>query len=94
MDKKLLNDIPTVIDGPGLYECRNGKFATIHEIKQPPPESGYVPNTGMTTFPAKGSIWTKRIGQPNPPFETWHVSGRVRPDKESRWDIVRKVQGD
>ena len=91
MNMQPLNSLPTVIDGPGLYECRNGKLATIHELRDPPPESGYVPNCGMTTFPAKGSIWTKKIGQINPPYQIWHVSGRAFPLKESEWDILRRA---
>jgi hypothetical protein len=87
---KALNDLPVIIDGPGLYKARNGKLVTVHEIRQPPPESGYVEGCGMTTFPAKASLWSRGFGQINPPYEAFHLSGRVSQARECEWDIISK----
>lgn len=76
------NNLPVVVTEAGLYKTRGGKFVTVHEINFPPNF------TAGTCFPAKGSKWTKQIGQVNPPYEIWHLNGRVDLFKESDWDLV------
>jgi len=80
------NSLPVIIDEPGMYKCRNGQLVTIHEVKE---MEGHKPE--YTSFPAKGSRWTKKVGQSNPPYGIWHVSGRYMPLTESKFDIVKKA---
>lgn len=81
-----INIMPTIIDEPGMYQTRNGFFVTIHEIKYPPNHQ-----EGTISFPCKGSIWTKKIGQLNPPYGIWHISGCAGVFELHPNDIVRKV---
>lgn len=77
-----LNDLPTIIDGPGEYITRAGGRATIHEVKQ-----GGNPET--TRCDAKGSVWREFRGNFRPKgYAIWHISGRKYILKESKHDIV------
>lgn len=79
----LLAHLPTIIDGPGLYQLRSGRTALIHQI---------VP--GTSTFEAKGAIGVQRRGKVRyEGLEIWHVSGRYAVLAETCNDIVGKVQG-
>jgi hypothetical protein len=83
------NDLPTIIDATGTYLCRNGQYATIHEIR-------YMPDhkPEYTAFPAKGNrmVPSKKVPtKVNGVFDIWHVSGRLLPLEEDGWDIVSKV---
>jgi hypothetical protein len=81
-----LNDLPTVIDGPGEYVTRSGARATIREIGAQAPDA--------TSFAAKGSLWRTFRGKPRPRgLEIWHVSGRSMPLDETRNDIVGRFEG-
>jgi hypothetical protein len=80
-DRTHLNDLPTIIDGPGEYATRSGGRATVREIKASEPDT--------TAFAAKGSLWRMFRGALRPRgLEIWHVSGRVLPLEESGRDIV------
>lgn len=81
-----LNDMPTIIDGPGEYITRAGGRTTVHEVKQ-----GGNPET--TRFDAKGSVWKKLRGKLRPSdYTIWHISGRKYILKESKHDIVGRYQ--
>lgn len=79
-----LSELPTVIDGPGVYKTRSGLKAVIHEIK------------GPGTFSAKGNWFKADIKRRNYPgeFNIWHVSGRFMPLAEHSLDIIEKVDLD
>ena len=82
-----LNDLPTVIDGPGEYQTRDGGRATIREVR---PNA----NPDTTSFDAKGSVWKMFRGTLKPRgHEIWHVSGRMNPLHENWKDIVGKYAG-
>lgn len=79
-----MNELATVIDGPGEYVMRSGRRVTIHEVK---PAS----HSSATEFNAKGSVWRHKdwMGS-NPEYQTWHISGRVTTFRELSYDIVAK----
>ena len=84
-----LNDLPTIIDGPGEYVTRDGGRATIREVK-------YLPDhkPENTAFAAKGSLWKQFRGKYTPRgHDIWHVSGRGFPLNEAGTDIVGKFDG-
>lgn len=84
-DRTHLNDLPTIIDGPGEYATRAGGRATVREVKASEP--------GTTAFSAKGSLWRLFRGAFRPRgLEIWHVSGRVLPLEESGRDIVGRYE--
>lgn len=84
-DRTHLNDLPTVIDGPGEYATRSGGRATVREVKASEP--------GTTAFAAKGALWRMFRGALRPRgLEIWHVSGRVLPLEESGRDIVGRYE--
>lgn len=88
-----LNNLPVVIDGPGIYTLRNGGRACIHEVKPFVDPRGLVTRDEVTAFEAKGAIEQMfrgkvRFRQP----ESWHVSGRRLPVTESAYDIMSKEE--
>lgn len=86
-----INTWPVVIDGPGIYLCRNGTRACIHEIKPFLDPAGKVDRREVTAFEAKGAFERMYRGKMRfRGLEGWHVSGRYRGAKESQWDIVSK----
>lgn len=74
-----LNELPTIIDGPGEYRTRGGDRVTIHDVD------------GGGTFSARGSRWTMFRGKVRPHvYGIWHRSGRHMPLNEVLNDIVSK----
>lgn len=82
-----LNDLPTIIDGPGDYVSRDGRRVTIRNVREGPPKT--------TCFQATGSMWKEFRGKMRPRgYNIWHVSGRNLVLVESPKDIVgRYVTG-
>lgn len=79
-----LNDLPTIVTGPGDYKTRMGDRVTVYEVK---PEREH--EKGCTSFRVKGSIWRTYRGKYCPRgYDIWHVSGRGFPLRESNKDIV------
>lgn len=80
-----MNELPVVIDAPGIYLTRNGRRVTIHAV---------APRTelAVSAFAAKGSIWKKpdSLGI-NPEYGIWHDSGAYRALGEHGLDIVAKA---
>ena len=79
--------LPVIIDGPGIYRCRDGKLAHVHTVKE-----GAAQRTNVTAFDAKGS--RKGMYQGKECFMgyfIWHISGRYLALGESPYDIVAKV---
>lgn len=73
----LLDDLPTVVRGPGEYETRDGRRVQIREI------------SGNATFSAKGAVYKEFRGRIVPRgYDIWHVSGRYRAVGEHPLDIV------
>lgn len=79
-----MNELPTVIDGPGEYRTRSGKRVTIHKVDP-------TMTLSTTAYNAKGSVWktTRKVGL-NPEYQIWHISGRCFSFKESGADIISK----
>lgn len=85
----MLNGLPTIIDGPGEYRTRDGRRVTIHEVRK---TSNLVEFPGVTTFAAKGTLYTplRTHGRTRETFDIWHVSGRRLPLDETSADVVRR----
>lgn len=78
---RTLNDLPTIIDGPGEYLTRDGGRVTIHDVD------------GKGTFSARGSKWKVYRGKWRPRlYGIWHTSGRYLPLREDENDIVSKQE--
>lgn len=78
----MLNDLETIITGAGEYITRDGRRVTIHKVVTPP-------DSGTTSFAAKGAVWVMLRGKMRPKgFNVWHLSGRAYPLAESAMDIV------
>lgn len=79
-----LNDLETIIDGPGTYITRDGRHVNIYAVKSE--STGY-------TFRAKGSIFKMFRGKVVPRgYQVWHVSGRLLAVGLSPSDIIGKVE--
>lgn len=90
-----LNQLPTIITGPGDYKLRNGLSCTVHELVYPPEYSEeWCKTTHSTAFPAKGTVWAVKPLKLRPRYDAWHVSGRLYPLEESQLDIVSKLEGE
>ena len=75
-----LDTLPTVIDGPGEYLCRDGRRALIHAT------------TGTGTFSCRGARYRVFRGQERAKgLFIWHPSGRYYAVDESPYDIVAKA---
>lgn len=86
-----INKEPVIIDGPGIYICRNGTRVCIHEIKPFVDPAGKVDRLEVTAFEAKGAFERMYRGKMRfMGFDAWHVSGRYKPVVASNWDIVSK----
>jgi len=86
-----LNDLPTIIDGPGEYVLRNGGRASVDEVK----DNTQSIKDGTTMFAAKGSSWKMFRGKERPRgLDIWHVSGRRLALNEDPRDIVGKYTGE
>lgn len=86
-----INLQPVIIDGPGIYLCRNGTRVCIHEIKPFVDPAGKVDRLEVTAFEAKGAFERMYRGKMRfMGFDAWHVSGRYKPVVASNWDIVSK----
>lgn len=73
----LLDELPTVVTGPGEYETRDGRRVKIREI------------SGRGTFSAEGAVYKEFRGRAVPRgYDIWHVSGRYRAVGEHPLDIV------
>lgn len=73
-----VNDLPIVIDGPGDYETRDKRRATICEVRD-------------DTCTAYGTLHLNKPWAADP-ATTWHVSGRHYPHPHlSGKDIMRKL---
>lgn len=86
-----INTWPVIIDGPGIYLCRNGTRACIHEIKPFVDPKGKVDRREVTAFEAKGAF--ERMFRGKMRFrglDAWHTSGRYKGARPSQWDIVSK----
>lgn len=77
----MLNDLPVVVDAPGMYITRCGHHVDIHKIAP-------NPDPLTTQFGAKGTL--HRPGR-RKRYEVWHVSGRHLVVGLSAWDIVAKA---
>jgi hypothetical protein len=77
-----LNELPTIIDGPGDYITRDGRRVTIHTIEP-------TKTLATTGFHAKGHIWRRvdSIGR-HPQYDTWHISGHYWTYGDLALDIV------
>lgn len=79
--------LPVVIDGPGVYRCRDGRLAHVHTVKD-----GAAHRTNVTAFDATGS--RQRMFRGKECFKgyfAWHISGSYLALGESPYDIVAKV---
>jgi hypothetical protein len=86
-----LNKLPVIIDGVGIYIRRDGGRVNITEIV---PYKGEHDPLTVTAFECKGQL--ERLFRGILRFrglDSWHVSGRKFPLKESSFDIVSK-EGD
>ncbi|QYW06446.1 hypothetical protein uan_034 [Pseudomonas phage UAntarctica] len=86
-----INKRPIIIDGPGIYICRNGVRAYIDEVVLFVDPKGEVDRLEVTAFEAKGA--TERMFRGKMRFrcrDLWHISGRNQILRESAWDIVSK----
>ena len=73
-----LDSLPTVIDGPGEYLCRDGRRALIHST-----------NGSTSTFSCRGARYRMFRGQERARgLFIWHPSGRYYAVVESPYDIV------
>ncbi|MBD9544284.1 hypothetical protein IB276_33095 [Ensifer sp. ENS04] len=70
----MLNELPVIIDKPGMYLTRNGRQVQIREIKE------------GSTFRAKGT-WRKG-SRHRRNYDIWHESGRYMAVGEHAMDIV------
>lgn len=78
-----LNDLPTVVTGPGEYVNRAGDRVTVHAVAAEGEE-------GTTAFRVKGATWRMYRGKYRAKgYTIWHVSGRGFPMREADTDIVR-----
>lgn len=78
-----LDELPTIIDGPGDYVTRKGQRVTIHEV-----------SNGPETFKAKGAMWRMFRGKLSAKgYAIWHISGRYEAVHERTRDIVGKWEG-
>ena len=76
-----LDTLPTVIDGPGEYLCRDGRRALIHST-----------NGSTGTFSCRGARYRMFRGQERAKgLFIWHPSGRYYAVEESPYDIVAKA---
>lgn len=76
-----LDSLPTVIDGPGEYLCRDGRRALIHST-----------NGSIGTFSCRGARYRMFRGQERARgLFIWHPSGRYYAVEESPYDIVAKA---
>ncbi len=86
-----INTWPVIIDGPGIYLCRNGTRVCIHEIKPFVDPAGKVDRLDVTACETKGAFERMYRGKMRfMGFDAWHVSGRYKPVVASNWDIVSK----
>ena len=75
-----LDDLSTVIDGPGDYATRDGRRVAIYDI------------SGNGTFAARGAVWKMFRGKMRPHgYSIWHVSGRHGALRETGADIVARL---
>lgn len=74
---KPLNELPTIIAGPGLYRTRNMRRVRISDVKD-------RRNPMVTAFTAAGSVMWERGAS----YGIWHTSGRKHVLRETRLDIV------
>ena len=76
-----LDSLPTVIDGPGEYLCRDGRRALIHST-----------NGSTGTFSCRGARYRMFRGHERARgLFIWHPSGRYWSIEESPYDIVAKA---
>ena len=81
-----LDSLPTVIDGPGEYLCRDGRRALIHSTNG---------STSTSTFSCRGARYRMFRGQERARgLFIWHPSGRYYAVDESPYDIVAKAPED
>ena len=79
--RERLDSLPTVIDGPGEYLCRDGRRALIHST-----------NGSTGTFGCRGARYRMFRGQERARgLFIWHPSGRYYAVEESPYDIVAKA---
>ena len=79
--RQRLDSLPTVIDGPGEYLCRDGRRALIHST-----------NGSTSTFSCRGARYRMFRGKERAKgLFIWHPSGRYYAVEESPYDIVAKV---
>lgn len=80
-ERQRLDSLPTVIDGPGEYLCRDGRRALIHST-----------NGSIGTFSCRGARYRMFRGQERARgLFIWHPSGRYYAVEESPYDIVAKA---
>lgn len=82
-----INNLTVIVDSKGEYITRGGDKVIIHEIKYPNDIS-----YGSTVFPCKGVLYIKKKVKTVKRFNAWHVSGRIYPYKESKFDIIGKMK--
>ena len=76
-----LDSLPTVIDGPGEYLCRDGRRALIRST-----------NGSTGTFSCRGARYRMFRGHERARgLFIWHPSGRYWSIEESPYDIVAKA---
>lgn len=86
-----INKEPVIIDGPGIYICRNGTRVHIHEIKSFVDPKREFDRLEVLAFEAKGAFERMYRGKMRfRGWDAWHVSGRYTGAKESQRDIVSK----
>ncbi len=84
------NDMPTIIDGPGDYVTRDGRKATVYEVK----DMTQSLKEHTTLMAAGGHIWKMFRGKLSPRgMHSWHICGRSFALEERPSDIVGKWVG-
>lgn len=79
-----MNELPVVVDGPGGYYTRNGRFVQVTEVRP-------LTTLSSTAFTVYGYV---HVVKPTKKVKTkghyWHVSGRCDVFREKSWDLVKK----
>jgi hypothetical protein len=80
-----MNEMPVIVDGPGVYLCRDGRKAVVDVVRP-------SPGLHVTAFQVIGGYEYKRpSGKFSYQYCIWHVSGRCNLFHESKADIVSKT---
>lgn len=79
-----MNQLPVVVDAPGIYVMRNGGIAEVIEIKE-------HTRLDTTAFSVRGYVRSEtKTGRRRRRYTIWHVSGRHKVLELSRLDLIRK----